>query len=104
MWTIGREVSSGYEVVSGQLRLWQRCPAPHSSAQLAIVDRQPRQMASNQNSPISIWSGLNQMPGGELSLGMALEGTVGEVRLELVLGQKTRRGDGWHWFGAGSVI
>lgn len=48
VWTIGREVSSGYEVVSGHLRLWQRGPAPHSSAQLAIVDRQPRQMASNQ--------------------------------------------------------
>ena len=48
MWTIGREVSSGCEVVSGQLSLWQRGPASHSSAQLAIVDRQPGQMASNQ--------------------------------------------------------
>lgn len=48
VWTIGREVSSGYEVVSGQLRLWQGGPALHSSAQLAIVDQQPRQMASNQ--------------------------------------------------------
>lgn len=48
MWTIGRQMSSGYEVVSGQLRLWQRGWAQHSSAQLAIVDQQPRQMASNQ--------------------------------------------------------
>lgn len=65
---IGHEVSSGCEVVSGQPRRWQRSPAPHGSAQLATVDRKPRQMASKQTAPISIWSGLNQMPGGERSV------------------------------------
>lgn len=37
-----------HEVVSGQLKLWQGGPALRSSAQLATVDRRPRQMASNQ--------------------------------------------------------
>lgn len=46
----------------------QHRTARHSLPQLATVDQKPRQMASKQTAPISIWSGLNKMPGGERSV------------------------------------